>query len=71
MSDLIPSTVTLVCPECGADMSKLDPQGHSLSHYPDYLDPAKSSAGAKANQKRILAGGVRLSEYLKKFKSEV
>lgn len=58
---------TLVCPECGAVMAGLTPSGHALSHYNEYLDPAKSSPGARANQKAILAGGVKYSLYLKKF----
>jgi hypothetical protein len=60
----------LVCPECGADMAQLDPMGHSLTHYPEFLDPAKSSPKARASQKAILAGGVSKAVYLKKFEQE-
>ena len=52
------------CPECGALMDNLDYVGHSLTHYPEYLDPAKSSKEARKFQKLILAGGVTYSEYV-------
>ncbi len=55
----------LVCPECGVSMKGLDPEGHSLTHYPEYLDPAKSSKEARKRQKQILAGGVPLEVYQK------
>lgn len=55
---------SLVCPECGVDMNNLDPEGHSLSHYPEYLDPAKTSVTARNHQRLILAGGVPKSAYL-------
>lgn len=60
----------LVCPECGADMSKLDPYGHALSHFPEYLDPAKSSKLAIKRQKLILAGGVPVTVYDSEHKEE-
>ncbi len=53
----------LVCPECGVDMSNLDPEGHALVHYPDYLDPAKTSKEARKYQKLILSGGVSQGQY--------
>lgn len=53
----------LVCPECGKAMTGLDPYGHALSHFPEYLDPAKSSKLAIKRQKQILAGGVTLEVY--------
>jgi len=56
--------LTFVCPECGKDMSKLDPEGHSLEHFPEYLDPARSGKLAIKRQKLILAGGVPLAQYL-------
>lgn len=54
-----------VCPECGVDMTGLDPMGHSLSHYPDYLDPARSSKESRKRQAQIQAGGVSLEVYQK------
>lgn len=65
MSDLVK-----VCPECGVDMSKLDPYAHSLVHYPDYLDPAKSSKESRKRQAQIQAGGVTVEVY-KKLHEEV
>ncbi len=59
-----------VCPECGKDMLVLDPVGHSLSHYPEYLDPARSSAKARERQKQILAGGVPQTVYIAEHKGE-
>lgn len=53
----------MVCPECGADMTHLDPFAHSLAHYPEHLDPAKSSKEARANQKLIQAGGIPTTAY--------
>jgi len=55
----------LVCPECGRNMEGLDPEGHSLVHYPEYLDPATSGKRAKVIQAKILAGGVTPDEYAK------
>ena len=53
----------LVCPECGKDMTNLDPVGHALEHYPEYLDPAKSGKLARKRQTQIMAGGVTLAVY--------
>ncbi len=58
------------CPECGADMSTLDPEGHALTHWPDYLDPAKSSKAARMRQLLTLNGGVTDAEYKKLHKAE-
>ena len=63
--------VVKVCPECGIDMSTVDPVGHALSHYPEYLDPAKSGKLAIKRQAQILAGGVSRDVYLKEHKEEV
>lgn len=57
--------LTKVCPECGADLTNLDPVGHALTHYPEYLDPAKSSKVSMKRQKQILAGGVSQETYIK------
>lgn len=53
-----------VCPECGIDLSDRDLIGHALVHFPEYLDPAKSSKGARKNQALILAGGVSPKAYV-------
>lgn len=60
-----------VCPECGASMATLDPYGHMLTHYPEFLEPAKSSKNARRNQKEILEGGVSVETYNKRLKEEV
>lgn len=65
------SDTGLVCPECGVSMDGVDPAGHSLSHYPDYLDPSKSSKLAIKRQKLIQAGGVPLDVYLAEHQPEV
>lgn len=54
-----------VCPECGRDLMGLDVEGHSLTHYPEYLDPAKSSKEARKRQQLLLKGGVTREEYQK------
>lgn len=54
-----------VCPECKCDMSGLDPIAHALSHWPEYLDPGRSSAEARRRQKATNQGGVTLAEYEK------
>lgn len=61
---------TLVCPECGLSLTGIDLEGHALSHYPEYLDPAKSSKLAIKRQKQILAGGVTKDTFVKEH-SEV
>lgn len=57
------SKVVMVCPECGVDMTNLNPEGHALAHYPDYLDPAKTSKEARNYQKLIRSGGVSKEHY--------
>ena len=54
-----------VCPECGISFESVDPLAHSLSHWPEYLDPAKSSAEARKRQKMTNAGGISPAEYKK------
>ncbi len=56
---------SLVCPECGRDMAGLNPVGHALTHYPDYLDPARSSRKARAIKAKIESGGVTPEEFAK------
>lgn len=57
--------LTKVCPECGVDLSKFSLLGHMLTHFPMYLDPAKSSKAAIKRQKQILDGGVSKETYIK------
>lgn len=57
--------VIKVCPECGVELKGYDLEGHSLTHYPDYLDPAKSSKMAMKRKAQLLAGGVTPDEYNK------
>lgn len=59
-----------VCPECGADLSKFSLLGHMLTHYPEHLDPARSSKLAIKRQKQILEGGVSKETYLKEHTEE-
>lgn len=53
----------LVCPECGIVLKGRDLVGHALSHFPEYLDPAKSHPIARKRQLQILKGGVSKAEY--------
>lgn len=59
-----------VCPECGKDLTGLDLIGHSLTHFPEYLDLAKSSKLARERQKQLLAGGVTKEAFDKAHKKE-
>lgn len=70
MDDEVKVKTGFVCPECGAVMSRLDPEGHALSHFPEYLDPAKSSPEARKRRTAILAGGVSPEVYAKIHESE-
>lgn len=54
-----------VCPECGVVLKGLNIVAHSLTHFPEYLDPAKSSKLARERQKKLLAGGITRAEYKK------
>ena len=54
-----------LCPECGVSMGDIDPIAHALTHWVEYLDPAKSSAEARKRQKQVLTGGVSVTEYKK------
>lgn len=65
MVDPITKPTGLVCPECGMSMDGLDFHAHSLTHWPEYLDPARSSKKAIANQKATLSGGVTIAQYIK------
>lgn len=57
--------INAVCPECGISLDGKDLVGHSLVHFPEYLDPAKSSKKARKHQELILKGGVTVAEYEK------
>lgn len=70
MTDNIPSKKVLVCPECGVDMSGIDPEAHARSHWPDVLDKAKASKEAFKRQSQCISGGVTLAEYAKAHKEE-
>ncbi len=52
------------CPECGINLKGIDTHAHSLEHWPDYLDPAKSSKEARKRKALLDAGGVTKGEYL-------
>ena len=54
-----------VCPECGVSLADKDPIGHALTHFPNFLDPAKSSIKARKHQELIINGGVTVAEYAK------
>jgi len=62
--------VVKVCPECGINFAHIDHIAHGLEHWPEYLDPAKSSNEARKRQKLTMAGGVSLAEYLKSHGGE-
>lgn len=53
-----------VCPECGVSLDGLNPVAHSLTHWNEYLDPAKSSKLARQRQALCNAGGVPYSQYV-------
>lgn len=55
--------VIFVCPECGVNLEGLDINGHSLTHFPDYLDPVKAGKEARKRQKLLLDGGVTIEQY--------
>ncbi len=52
-----------VCPECGISFESIDPIAHALSHWPEYLDPAKSSTEARKRQRLTFQGGVSPTEF--------
>lgn len=60
--------VELVCPECGVSLKYRNVFSHALSHWNEYLDPARSGKQAIERQKKCLAGGVTESEYIKAHK---
>ncbi len=60
----------LVCPECGRDLFQVDKIAHALSHWPEYLDPAKSSKEARKRQAQLLAGGITQITFVKLHEEE-
>ena len=57
--------INAVCPECGISLEGIDLVGHALVHFPEYLDPAKSSKKARNHQTLLLKGGVTVADYVK------
>jgi len=64
-------TVVKVCPECGQPLDGFDVYAHSLAHWPEYQDPAKTSAEARKRQKELLSGGVTYDVYATSHAKEV
>ena len=59
-----PKVEVRYCPECGLALDGIDVIAHALTHYPEYLDPARSSKQARDNQKLLLDGGVTFEAYV-------
>lgn len=57
------SNIGKVCPECGISLEGLNAKAHSFTHWPEYLDPARSSNLARVRQKQCNEGGVTPAEY--------
>lgn len=55
---------TRVCPECGQDLSKLDAFAHSLTHWPEVLDPVIATKEARNRKQQLLSGGIEYNQYL-------
>ena len=62
---IVGKNVKYVCPECGCAMEGLNPDAHALSHWPDFLEPNKSSRQARKRQTQVKRGGVTMEEYNK------
>lgn len=52
-----------VCPECGISLVGVDYLAHAYTHWPEYLDPAKSSKEARKRQALLYGGGVSKAKY--------
>ncbi len=63
MADTIVKGPDKVCPECGVSLEGYDLQAHALTHWNDYLDPAKSSKEAIKRKVMLLKGGVSPEVY--------
>lgn len=59
-----------VCPECGIDLAGRDVMAHSLTHWPEVLDPAKSSVQARKRKASLEKGGVTAGEFNRSQKEE-
>lgn len=59
-----------VCPECGKSLKGQNLFAHSLLHFPQYLDPAKSSKLAIKRQAQIIGGGVTREVYIKEHEED-
>ena len=64
MADNVPTT-SKVCPECGISLDGIDKAAHSLTHWPEYLDPAKSGKDARKRQAMLLNGGVSKADFMR------
>ncbi len=64
------STTSKVCPECGISLSGLDVSAHSLTHWPAFLDPAKSDKEARKYQLMLANGGVTKAKYQELHKED-
>jgi len=40
-----------VCPECGIDLTGLDPKAHALDHWPENIPPIPAYEEARRRQK--------------------
>lgn len=58
----------MVCPECGVPLDGIDLRAHSLTHWPEYLDPARSSKKARVRQERLSMGGVTAEYFVNEDK---
>ena len=63
MDDTVPPPQKLICPECGVDMADRDPIGHRLSHFPAFMDPARTTQTARDIAQLIEQGGITQAEY--------
>lgn len=54
-----------LCPECGADMVRLDPVGHAFTHWGVKANLPATSKEALRRYELTEAGGVSEAEYAK------
>jgi len=40
-----------ICPECGEDLTGLDPKAHALDHWPENIPPIPAYEEARKRQK--------------------
>lgn len=53
----------LVCPECGVDMATTPPAKHVYTHWPEYMDPARTELRSRALKDACIKGGVSPRQY--------